>query len=220
MKKKLGILLVVLCFILVGCDKGDVKDKDLTISDINENLFYASASEYSDEISDVIDKIKESEENFDISNYRLTYRIVNDESKSGVISLNYYINDKIRTNKIYSINFENYKLGKLELAGINEENIKNIDNTDINLINTKISEFESNKSSIIFKEIPEFYTKEPTLNTDKSLTKDNLSELVKDFNEYYYYDYNTNKLLYKVEITKTNPLMPEVESVVDKEIEL
>ena len=139
----------------------------------------------------------------------MMYKIQDKENGVGLIQFVYYISEKIRTNKVYTITFDEYKVTNIYLGGVRKENIDNVNKVDMGNIKTKISNFEENKAVIVKSKIEKFYKKTPILNIDNSLSKLNLSDNVIDFEEYYRYDFNTNKLSYIVDITE------EIENNID-----
>ena len=223
MKNKIIALLFVL-LLLTGCTSNAKKEEIKELSSIKTDLFFVQTTDYEEELSNIISELKTIEPSINISSYRMVFRIMDDSTnneKKELISLYYYINNKVRTNKVYTITLINYEIDEIvSLKGILDENKDNINNVNLDLINKKISDFESNKINIIYEKVPYLYTNGPKLNADKSLAKEELSNDIKDFTEYYYYDYNTQKLSYKIEITKINSIMPNVEYEVDEEIEL
>lgn len=182
---------------------------DLSVPQIDNNLFYNEFHEYKNQFNNLFETIKKYDPTFNEDDYKMMYKIQDKENGVGLIQFVYYISEKIRTNKVYTITFDEYKVTNIYLGGVRKENIDNVNKVDMENIKTKISNFEENKAVIVKSKIEKFYKKTPILNIDNSLSKLNLSDNVIDFEEYYRYDFNTNKLSYIVDITE------EIENNID-----
>lgn len=201
MKKVVKMLLVL--SLLTGCEKEILKEKenvDLGLKDIKkEVLVKESLRDYVDEISDLIDEIKKMEPEFNVDDYKMNYKLTLKEKEEGFITLVYYIDDNIKTNKMYRASFENYEIKEVSLKGVKEENLGNIDKADLSMLKDEISKFESKKLEMINKNKPGIL-KDNTILKDNKLSLDNFKESVKEFEELYSYDFNISRLTYELEI--------------------
>jgi hypothetical protein len=162
--------------------------------------------DYSNEsIIKIIDLIQNEDSEFDINNYIITYNIINEESGYGHIFLTYYIDETIETNKVYLIIVNNNTVEEIMLAGVQESNINNVDLASNDSLLQKVNEFEKeSKSNIIYKKAKNIFNVANELSSSNILTKDNgvninaISSDIKDYEEKYFYDYNTKELSYQL----------------------
>lgn len=133
-------------------------------------------------------EIKELEPNFNINDYKVIEHFYNEEFGNGAIYYYYYIDGIIKTNKVYIAQIENNIITELTLAGVQKDNIKNINSLNKNTLVNKLQD----KSKIIERnnKIPSVKSANATVTSSE-----------------YMYDYNTNTLsqiVYFSTITKNN----------------
>lgn len=159
--------------------------------------------ECQDKYEEIIELIQSQDKSFNINEYKVTSNIVNEESGISHFYFTKYINDNIKTNKVYMITTKNNLVNNIIIAGVKEENINNENSLNKNMLNTEINQFAINK---------DIKVKEKLLSTNSNLQENkNISnvnallstdEAIEDIQEYYYYDYNNCELKYILEYTK------------------
>lgn len=171
-----------------------------------EELFEASLSSYENEFSSVINFLNSVDETFDTNDYSVTYRVVDADDGVGMMQITYHINNRIKTNKGYLILFENYEAKEILLSGVKKVNIENISNTNLSVLNNKISNFNLNKNRLLVQQAPTIFknTSNSILSYNNQINRLSLKDSIVDYKEYYYYDYNSEKLEYVLEITDEN----------------
>lgn len=174
----------------------NVKEKQMAHKDDRLDL-------YEDEFKDIISIIKNSDADFEPSNYTVTSNLFDKENGDGLIFFKYFINDKIETNKVYMGIIKNNKLENIVLSGVKKENLSNlsIDSDEeiektINFENKKIENIKTNTD------------KTKSIKTDnikldsKGQVQMNSFDKAKNIKEKYYYDYNTQELKYILSVTQ------------------
>jgi len=187
----------------------EIKFDDFNVPHYDSFIFNEKLTNYSSELSQLISNIKEYDASFDVNDYMFTYRIVDEKEGLGYIELVYYINDNIRTNKIYNIEFNNYKVNRVMLSSVRKSNIQNIEKLNVNKLLEKINAFEKKKINLISKEMLSYYEENSNLNEinrnnitnifDKSIV-----EVNSNVTELYYYDYNDETLTYELDILRNS----------------
>ena len=200
--KRLSVIVLLFCFILVGCSREDEikredKEEEKNIYTINKVLMGDKLVDYKDEFKIIIDAVKDRIED---SNFR-------------IISFVYAIYGYIRTNSSITVVYENNKIDSIETSGVDVKYV------DIDKLNDKIKQFELKKKDIIKDKLPNLYKKDVIINGDYTLSKDGLSDNIGELNEYYFYDFSNNKLLYKIEIGYLGAY-DTISYMVDKDIEI
>lgn len=180
--------------------ESDLKNQYYTIDSAGLENIYADTnmvnedlSKHINEFSDIIQKIKEKDSTFDVSDYKVTYNEINAEQGFAHIFFTKYIDGKIETNKVYLTVIKNGKIEDIILAGIPKANLK-ATSTDINNLTSKIKQFENNKINKITSASTNL--KNITLQNDGKINQNSISESTESVEEKYYYDYNTNELKY------------------------
>jgi hypothetical protein len=85
-------------------------------------------------------------------------------------------------------------------------------------LKNKINEFESNKENILAKKTIDIFKNDSILNSSGKINMDSLYNDIVKLDETYYYDYNINKLMYKLNITKN--IIGNVKTEITKKIDL
>lgn len=218
--KRLSVIVLLFCFILVGCSREDEikredKEEEKSIYTINKVLMGDKLVDYKDEFKIIIDAVKEKYSNFKEEDYLVFY--LNEEriedSNFRIISFVYAIDGYIRTNSSITVVYENNKIDSIETSGVDVKYV------DIDKLNDKIKQFELKKKDIIKDKLPNLYKKDVIINGDYTLSKDGLSDNIGELNEYYFYDFSNNKLLYKIEIGYLGAY-DTISYMVDKDIEI
>lgn len=147
-----------------------------------------------------------------------------------VIQLYREKNQKLLENKnlVLESNIENSALYQEVLKPIDETYLKiNFSSIilpplseDINnkKLKNKINEFESNKENILAKKTIDIFKNDSILNSSGKINMDSLYNDIVKLDETYYYDYNINKLMYKLNITKN--IIGNVKTEITKKIDL
>lgn len=189
----------------------------------NEILFNEDLVDYSSEFSKLISIIKEYDSSFNINNYKLIYKLIDEEEGFGFIQLIYYIDNNIRTNKIYYVEFNNYQINDIMLTGVRKSNIQNVAKLSVDNLMKKIDKFEKNKLDIISSKMLSHY--EENSKIDKSINnnrinnlRNSLDKINASISESYYYDYNDQKLVYELDILRNS--VGDLQYFVTERIEL
>ncbi len=175
-------------------------------------------SNYKTIFKPIIDEILLFDNQFDVSDYKVMYNLINKEEGFGILNFYYYIDGIIETNKVYSIIIKNFDITTIKLAGVKKINVNNIDDVNENNLKNKIQIFENNKIKNISEMTDlKFGNEQKSLQNNK-LTLNNFDYTVKKVEEKYFYDYNNDILKYNILLTiENNNLFYEIESY---EIEL
>lgn len=213
-KKTIVIISLLLVISIIVLDNlSEDTAKTLKLSDLTETINGEYLSDYTNVFDDVINTIKEKDKDFNPNDYRLTLGATS--KNLHFVYFTYYI-DNIETNKVYIIDFKDGEVIDINLAGIKEENLNNIDVVDKNILLDKIKEFENNKKAFVNNELSEFLeNKKMSINKDGKLNIKNNNII--SFNEKYYYDYNNDKLVYELIITEN---ILDTQNQIVKEIKL
>lgn len=213
-KKTIVIISLLLVISIIVLDNlSEDTAKTLKLSDLTETINGEYLSDYTNVFDDVINTIKEKDKDFNPNDYRLTLGATS--KNLHFVYFTYYI-DNIETNKVYIIDFKDGEVIDINLAGIKEENLNNIDVVDKNILLDKIKEFENNKKAFVNNELSEFpENKKMSINKDGKLNIKNNNII--SFNEKYYYDYNNDKLVYELTIIEN---ILDTQNQIIKEIKL
>ncbi len=201
--KKIIIVFIVAVLFLSGCaNTSKEKDKKLTLYDVDKEIYLEPLVNYQDYFSEVIDYVKSIDNTFNVNDYVLTYsnisRNSSDETQR-LVYLKYSLNNnKVLTNKNYTVEYENGKIvNNLEVSKYNDEVV------DIDEIRNRISKFESDKANIVYKKFKDIYDDVPildngnmTIGNSKILASKNMVT----FEEHYNYNFDSKKLVYKLGI--------------------
>ena len=184
--------------------ESDLKNQYYTIDStgletvsIDTNITNENLSQHADEFSSIIQKIKEKDSTFEISNYKVTYNEINKEQGFAHIFFTEYIDGKIETNKVYLVVIKNGKIEDIILAGIPKSNLKaqnKVDSVETDNLMNKIEKFENDRTNQIAHVDTKF--KNIKLQSDGQINSNSISENIESTEEKYYYDYNTNELKY------------------------
>ena len=154
--------------------------------DILEEIEDKNLNDYEETFSFLINEIKQMDENFNINDYKVTSHFYNKNDKNGFIKFTYYINGNIETNKVYIANIEDGVIINVILAGINKNNLINIENVNTQNLILKLNKYEIQNT-----------TKDIDVIFEKYKNKDDKKMIIE-----YYYDFNTNilKKFEKIEV--------------------
>lgn len=136
-------------------------------------IYKEDAEKYSDEFKNLFYEISLFDKDFNIKNYKLIYKLIDEKRGYGFVQLVYFLDENIQTNKSYTVYFDGYKTESAFISGVKMKNLKNINNVSMIGLQEKIDRFERNE-----------------LNNIKQ------KETEVDYPNYFY-DYNTQKLIYK-----------------------
>ena len=177
-------------YVVIDCN-------EIEITNVTDDLNDDNLSKYSAKFIDVINAISVVDKNFDSKDYKVYYQN-NDQDKVAYLEFIYYIEDEIETNKIYSISIQNSNVTSIVLSGIKKENINNLANVDLNVLNQKINDFKKNKEEILLAKVPTMFISSNILDNKGNIKKESINKKYNNIKEKYYYDYNMNKLLYRL----------------------
>lgn len=150
-----------------------------------------------DNFKKVVEIIKNYDSSFDLKEYKVTYNLVNRNEGNGYIFFTYFINNMIETNKVYLVEIRNSKVENITLAGVKKTNTNNVLSISASKLSEKIFNFESEgKEKVLINKKHDIFNTQNVLTKEKKIDKSQLKENIEEFNEKYYYDYNTNKLSY------------------------
>lgn len=180
--------------------------KVMVTSQIKLDLSKKEEINYSnDSIIKVVNLIKKEDLDFNENDYKITYNIVNEERGYAYIFFTYFINGNIETNKVYLAIVDNNNVRDIVLAGVKESNINKVKSADNNALSNKLNNFEKNdKKDCLYKEAKKMYKEVSQFSVNDIFTNSNevnvskISKDIKDYEEKYFYDYNTNELSYKL----------------------
>ena len=114
----------------------------------------------------------------------------------------------IETNKVYMVNINDGKIINIMLAGIEKENIKNIDNINLEFTINKVKEFEETKVDKIRKEKLDGYSlSNIKVNNSKKIIKSSISDEINSAEEKYSYNFNTEELIYTLNCKKVENVL-------------
>lgn len=165
---------------------------------VTEEINNKKLSDYAWEFKDIIKAISLSDKNFNPNDYKVYYQNINNEKKISCLNFIYYINQKIETNKVYITDLIGSNVQSIILGGIKKENLINLEKIDLNGIESKIKVFEQNKSEILLNKIPQMFTSDDILKSDGKINMESVDQKIQDLTERYYYNYNSNKLIYRL----------------------
>ena len=142
--KRLSVIALLFCFILVGCSREDEikredKEEEKSIYTINKVLMGDKLVDYKDEFKIIIDAVKEKYSNFKEEDYLVFY--LNEEriedSNFRIISFVYAIDGYIRTNSSITVVYENNKIDSIETSGVDVKYV------DIDKLNDSMNKLAS-----------------------------------------------------------------------------
>lgn len=167
---------------------------------------------------EIIETIKTQDDDFNIDEYKVSSNCVNKENGVSYIYFTKYINDKIRTNKVYFIKTNRNVVNDITVAGIKNENIEKVNRLDETYIEDKIDKFNNQKTQILSNKLKCDNIKSIKLSefSDNILKFD---DNIKNIEEYYYYDYNTEELKYIMEYTENFELSTTDKAQIELDIE-
>lgn len=166
-------------------------------STIEFNLF--DENKYHESLIPIFKEIKKYENNFDEKDYKISYHIVNEEDKYGYIFINYFINNTIKTNKVYLVKIDNNKVTKIILAGVKEKNIANIKAINNEDMMKKVINFDKNdKFYKLSDNATKLFKSKNILTKSNAIDANSLFDSITEYEETYYYDYNSQKLSYNL----------------------
>lgn len=169
----------------------------IEIANVSDEINDSNLSKYSNKFKEIIGSISSIDRKFDSKNYKIYYQ--NDyEDKVGYLDFVYYLSDNIETNKIYRVSIENSNVKSIILNGIRKENVDNLAKADVTILNQKITNFEKNKAEILLARVPNMFTSNNILDNNGNIKLDSINKIFNNIKEKYYYDYNFNKLLYRL----------------------
>lgn len=162
-------------------------EQELSISDLNDKKAF----------KDIINILKDYDNDFKEAEYKVTYNFPYDDKESYYITIGYYIERLIETNKAYIVNIEDGKISNITLAGVIKKNLDNISTVNKEeLINLTKSFYGTEKSSSILAVGKEYFKNDNILNEDNSVNKESLKGNIISIEEKYSYDYNSQNLQY------------------------
>lgn len=134
-----------------------VKDIDIPMdTETMKDCCEESINDCGVDLNDIVDSIKEMDDEFDPNDYKVTVNIFAPHEKTGVITFNYCIGDKIITNKTYSIPIINNNANQILINKLFVNNPKakigKLTNTDESLSHellALVENFESQRSNKI-----------------------------------------------------------------------
>ena len=199
-----------------------------TFDGIEKNISKADLVDYETELKQYIEEITNYDEDFDIGDYKVSYNMFDQEGKNGYVLFTYYIDGKIETNKVYMANIVEGNVTGIILAGIEKENVENINTIESTSLINKIKEFENEKINEVKKMNVNGYKLENiATNVNNEITSKSLGDNVGEVSEIYFYDFNTNKMTYKLDFEVNSLLeigenknLETITSVSSLEIEL
>lgn len=143
----------------------------------------------------ILNILKDYDTSFKEDDYTLSF---NGASVNGNILLTYYIDNKIETSKTYNVFSENNKVSYIMISGIKKENIDNIKNTNTKELLELVANFKGkDKEEKIYKKRKSMFITDKVLKDDNTLDISNMKSKVEKVEEKYFYDYDTQKLLYQ-----------------------
>lgn len=167
--------------------KYDNNEQNLPISELsNKKAFRA-----------IINILKDYDKDFKEAEYKVTYNFPYDDKDSYYITIGYYIDRLIETNKAYIVYIVDNKIENITLAGVIKKNLDNISTVNKEeLINLAKSFNGEEKTSSIFKNGKKYFKNNSILNEDDSVNIESLKGNIISLDEKYSYDYNSQKLQY------------------------
>ena len=130
----------------------------------------------------IINKIKEIEPDFDITNYKITEHIYNEDDGNGMINFVYYINGEIETNKVFMATIENNVITEVALVGVLKDNYSKMKLTNESILINKVNQNKQNIER----------TKKLIMSTNENSVD----------SSYYLYDYNDGTLKNIIKFSK------------------
>lgn len=144
----------------------------------------------------ILNIIKDYDKTFDEKDYKFTLN-----GASSYITLNYHINDIIETTKAYSVFIKDNKVSHITVAGVQKGNIDNITTIDKTKLLELVSNFKDDyKAQKIYESRKGLFKTNKVLKKDGTINTDNMKIEVKELEEKYLYDFDTEKLWYEVTI--------------------
>lgn len=97
--------------------KLDLLKEDFIDEEISNNKYSV--------VTKIIEEVKKYDKNFKEENYKISYQL-NKNKGNGWIKLVYFIDGKIKTNKIYTAAIEHNEVIRINLTNVLKENLKKI----------------------------------------------------------------------------------------------
>lgn len=173
-------------------------DVDMNIKEMYD-AFDVSVDDYTVDLSEIINSIKEVYPDFNVSDYSLSVNICAPQENTGVITFTYCIDDTIKTNKNYTVVITNNNANQILVNKFFIDNQVAQLNTPLNetqLLNL-VSDFESQR-------------KNELLDVDIATGK------IESHEQNYFYDYHTDVLWYQDSLCYEEPELNN--AIVDKHI--
>lgn len=159
-------------------------DMDITMNSQNTDIMRSLSNSEIAVPQKLIQKIIEIDKNFNANNYKVSVNIYNDNN-DGLMKLTYYIDGKIKTNKVYIAIIENGVI-----TGINDT-IKSH-----NLVNPYRNDNDLMSEQEIIEKVNRFNEQEYLSNKSIQNTERMSLDKIKEESGEFVYDYNTNELKY------------------------
>ncbi len=142
----------------------------------------------------ILNIIKDYDKTFNENDYTFSY---NGASLNRNFVLTHNIGGIIETSKGYNVLCKDGKVNNIIILGTNKENIDNIKNVDTNKLLELVSNFKGEtKAKKIYEAGEGLFKTDKVLNDDGTIILGNLKYATKKIKEKYYYDYDTEKLIY------------------------
>lgn len=149
-------------------------EEEFITRNIDRELSYSFKE--NEEIDDLIEEIKKIDKDFSISDYKVDSHLIGDSF--GHVFFTYYIDGYIKTNKIYMVEIDDFKVKRIIKSGVTKENLSKLDSVDNSKIVLTAQKYEKSKNVTMTK-------------NGAMLTRDNKNSAEE---KYFYYDYNKGKL--------------------------
>lgn len=193
------------------------KIDSINFKNMKKNIGMDNLSNYEKEFGAIIEKIKSYDNSFTTKDYKISYNMINETDGFGILNFYYFIDGKIETNKVYSSTINDYKVVDIYLAGLRKENIEKASKIEINTLFDKINIFEENKLQNLKSKTSVDFKNSGNILKNNKINNNSLDENIISAEEKYYYDYNSQKLQYKLILEKdlTNNVKDKIEYSID-----
>lgn len=192
-KRKLTITTVVLLVLITTSTLyyKNILNKD-TILD-KSYAFVDNKSFIDKKLEELKEKMYREDYSFESSNYKISYKDIDEEKKSATIILTYVINSEIETNKTYTAIIENN-----EISDVYTSTSKSTEEKDLI---EKVNNFNQVlKEKTLLDKYHNLFRYNKILNKDKSINQNSFITEVSRYEEKYYYNYDTNILSYNLDV--------------------
>lgn len=142
------------------------------------------------EIEELINEIKSLDDTFNSTEYKMTINMYHPEQGNGIIKLTHFIDEEIKTNKVYLAIVENNRIVKINQSLVD--------------MNTEASKKVASSEDDITKKVKKYKEK----NNKKTFNQKLDNKTIKSE---FHYDYKKNELTYEV---KTYEVKEELEGVI------